>query len=313
MTMRVLVTGAAGIVGTMLRPRLARPGRVLRLFDLVPIDPGPGEEAVTADLTDEAAVRAAMEDVQAVVHLGGLSRERPWADTLHVNIHGTYVLLEAARQAGIRQVVLAGSHHAVGFHPRTPTPAQPSGPVRPPATARPSETAAQPSGVAWSSDTAVQPSGMAQVPDAEAPGGAPDYLFPRPDTFYGVSKVAAEALGSLYHDRFGMNVVVMRLGSCAERPVDTRALSTWLSPGDGARLVEASLVAGGFHVVWGVSANTRRWWSLEEGRAIGYHPEDDAESYAASLIADHGEPDPADPVHALVGGVFCTRELGGTW
>ncbi|MFC7644202.1 hypothetical protein ACFQX6_28390 [Streptosporangium lutulentum] len=77
--------------------------------------------------------------------------------------------------------------------------------------------------------------------------------------------------------------------------------------------MEASLVAGGFHVVWGVSANTRRWWSLEEGRAIGYHPEDDAESYASSLIADHGEPDPADPVHALVGGVFCTRELGGVW
>lgn len=303
--MRVLVTGAAGIVGTMLRPRLARPGRVLRLLDLVPIDPGPGEEVVTADLTDEAAVRAAMEDVQAVVHLGGLSRERPWADTLHVNIHGTYVLLEAARQAGIRQVVLAGSHHAVGFHPRTPSPAQPSGTVRPLAAARPSEAA-------------ERPSGMAQAPDAEAPGGAPeggapDYLFPRPDTFYGVSKVAAEALGSLYHDRFGMNVVVMRLGSCAERPVDTRALSTWLSPGDGARLVEASLVAGGFHVVWGVSANTRRWWSLEEGRAIGYHPEDNAESYAASLIADHGEPDPADPVHALVGGVFCTRELGGIW
>ncbi|MFC7644203.1 NAD-dependent epimerase/dehydratase family protein [Streptosporangium lutulentum] len=60
-------------------------------------------------MTDEAAVRAAMEDVQAVVHLGGLSRERPWADTLHVNVHGTYVLLEAARRAGVRQVVLAAA------------------------------------------------------------------------------------------------------------------------------------------------------------------------------------------------------------
>jgi uronate dehydrogenase len=281
MTMRVLVTGAAGIVGTLLRPRLARPGRVLRLLDLLPIDCGPGEEAVMADLTDETSIRAAMEGVQAVVHLGGLSRERPWADTLHTNVHGTYVLLEAARQAGVRQIVLAGSHHAVGFHPRAPAAAQPSGEARPPV--------------------------------AENTGAAPDYLFPRPDTFYGVSKVAIEALGSLYHDRFGMNVVVMRLGSCAERPVDTRALSTWLSPGDGARLVEASLVATGFHVVWGVSANTRRWWSLEEGGAIGYHPEDDAEPYASSLIAEHGEPDPSDPVHALVGGVFCTRELGGSW
>ncbi|WP_433254051.1 NAD-dependent epimerase/dehydratase family protein [Streptosporangium sp. CA-135522] len=296
--MRVLVTGAAGRVGAMLRPRLARPGRTLRLLDLVPVDPEPGEEAVTADLTDEAAVAAAMRGVVAVVHLGGLSRERPWADTLHVNVHGTYVLLEAARRAGVRHVVLAGSHHAVGFHPRTP------GAVRSAARDLRAPDAPQP------------PSGhraLARTSGTARPAEAPDYLFPRPDTFYGVSKVAMEALGSLYHDRFGMNVVVIRLGSCAESPADTRGLSTWLSPGDCARLVEASLAATGFHVVWGVSANTRRWWSLEEGRAIGYHPEDDAEPYAAALIAAHGEPDLADPVHALVGGVFCTRELGGSW
>ncbi|GII89859.1 NAD-dependent epimerase/dehydratase family protein [Sinosporangium siamense] len=261
--MRILMTGAAGRVAAMLRPRLSRPGRTMRLLDITPTSPGDREEAVTADVTDPAAVREAMEGVDAVLHFGGHSLEKPWADILHVNIHGTQVVLEAARQAGVTRVVLASSNHAVGFHPRGE-----------------------------------------QVPAT---------LPPRPDTYYGVSKAAMEALGSLYHDRFGMDVVALRIGTCDERPPDVRALSTWLSPGDCARLVEAALAATGFHIVWGISANTRRWWSLDEGHTIGYVPRDDAERFAPALIAEHGEPGPAAPAHALLGGEFCVRELGASW
>jgi uronate dehydrogenase len=257
--MRILMTGAAGGVGTLLRPRLAQEGRVLRLLDIVPVEPGRGEEAMTADVTDPDTMARAMDGVDAVLHLGGHSQEQPWADMLEVNINGTYVVLEAARKGGIRHVVLASSNHAAGFHRRT----------------------------------------------AEAP----DYLFPRPDTFYGVSKVTLEALGSLYHDRYGLAVTCLRIGSCLQRPKEPRMLSTWLSPDDCARLVEASLAAEGFHVVWGISANTRRWWSLEEGHAIGYEPKDDAEVYADELIARHGEPDPGDLAHSLLGGAFCRPEL----
>jgi len=72
---RVLVTGAAGSIGTDLRPRLARPGRVLRLMDLVPVpDPGPGEEVVTGSVTDRDAVAAAVVDVDAVVARWRLDR-----------------------------------------------------------------------------------------------------------------------------------------------------------------------------------------------------------------------------------------------
>jgi uronate dehydrogenase len=261
--MRILMTGAAGGVGTLLRPRLARDGRVLRLLDLAAVEPGPGEEAVTADVTDPAAMAEAMDGVDAVIHLGGRSGERPWQEILEVNINGTYMVLEAARKAGVGHVVLASSNHAVGFHPRTDRPGE----------------------------------------------EAPDYLFPRPDTYYGVSKVTKEALGSLYHDRYGMAVTCLRIGSCFERPKDLRMLSTWLSPDDCARLVEASLAADGYHVVWGVSANTRGWWSLEEGRSIGYEPKDDAELYAPALIAEHGELDPAAMEHALLGGRFCGPRL----
>jgi hypothetical protein len=61
----------------------------------------------------------------------------------------------------------------------------------------------------------------------------------------------------------------------------------------------------GFRVAYGVSANTRGGWvSLAEARALGYEPRDDAEAYAAETIAEHGEPGPADPVLAHLGGEF---------
>ena len=77
--------------------------------------------------------------------------------------------------------------------------------------------------------------------------------------------------------------------------------------------MEAALTAPGFHVVWGVSDNARRWWSLGEAEAIGYVSQDDSESRAAALIAEHGEPDLADPLHDRVGGIFTHKELGGSW
>jgi len=112
--------------------------------------------------------------------------------------------------------------------------------------------------------------------------GAP----PRPDTFYGVSKAAGEALGSLYHDKFGLSVACLRIGTALERPQNRRHLSTWISPGDLGRLVRACLSAPdlGFAVVYGVSRNTRGWWDLESGRRLGYQPEDDAEAYAAEVV-----------------------------
>jgi uronate dehydrogenase len=129
---------------------------------------------------------------------------------------------------------------------------------------------------------------------------------PRPDTYYGVAKVAMEALGSLYVDRYGLDVVCLRIGSAFPEPTTVRHLATWLSPGDSVRLVDAALraPAPGFAVVWGVSANTRNWWDLTAARALGYEPQDDAEVFAEAVLAAAGEPDPADPVHATVGGDY---------
>jgi uronate dehydrogenase len=73
----ILMTGAAGRIGTMLRPRLARPGRTLRLLDIAPLTAGPGEEAVQASVTGLTAMTAACQGADAVIHLSRHGAGRP--------------------------------------------------------------------------------------------------------------------------------------------------------------------------------------------------------------------------------------------
>jgi uronate dehydrogenase len=132
----------------------------------------------------------------------------------------------------------------------------------------------------------------------------------RPDTYYGVGKVAAEALLRLYADRHGIDAVSTRIGSFGPKPTSRRQLSTWLSEGDGVRMFQAALMANapGYAVLYGISNNTRAWWDLEAGRALGYHPEDDAERFAAEIEAvAETEDDRAEAAH--VGGAFATSEF----
>jgi uronate dehydrogenase len=129
---------------------------------------------------------------------------------------------------------------------------------------------------------------------------------PRPDTYYGVSKVFGEALGRLMSDRYGLEVVCLRIGSWKQYPASVRELSTWISPADGVRLIAAALTAPdvGFAVVYGISANTRAWWDLAPARALGYLSVDDAEDYADRIPGADADPDRSDPEWARVGGAF---------
>ncbi|MEU6704169.1 NAD-dependent epimerase/dehydratase family protein [Streptomyces wuyuanensis] len=112
----VLLTGAAGGLGTLMRGLLPAYGHELRLFDMNPVEGEPG--AVTADLADADALREAVRGVDAILHLAGISLEAPFEKILRANIEGTYNLYEAARAEGVRRVVFASSNHAVGFTPR---------------------------------------------------------------------------------------------------------------------------------------------------------------------------------------------------
>lgn len=125
---------------------------------------------------------------------------------------------------------------------------------------------------------------------------------PRPDGLYGVSKVAVEALARLYVDKFGLDVVCLRIGSFEHEPSEARHLATWLSPRDLAGFTVAAITVPdpGFIAAYAVSGNTRGFWEISQ--ALGYTPQDDAETYADSI-----SPSPEDDWDgAHVGGPFAT-------
>lgn len=232
---RVVVTGAAGSVGTLLRPGLRGVADEIRLVDLKPVDAGDGEVGWQGDTSDFAFARRALAGCDACVHLAAIPAEDTFAAILHSNVQGTWTVFEAARLEGCERIVFASSNHATGFYPVEQR-VGPSDPVR-------------------------------------------------PDSYYGVSKLFGEALGSLYHDKFGLRVACLRIGGARPKPVDERDLSIWLSPGDLGRLVRACLTSPdlGFAIVYGASRNTRGWWDLEAARRLGYEPQDDAEVYAGEV------------------------------
>jgi uronate dehydrogenase len=252
---RVLLTGAAGNIGSALRAPLREAVAELVLSDIEPLEVEAANESVRpADLADLDALRAAAAGADAIVHLGGVPTETSFAELAAANLVGTFNAFEAARLEGVERVVFASSNHATGFYPA----------------------------------------------EHRLVGTEPV----RPDSLYGVTKAYGEALGRLYHDKFGLRVACLRIGSFAERPREARELSTWLSVPDAARLVLACLTAPGlgFQVLYGVSANQRSWWAAAPGRRLGYEPADDAEAFAAELPG---------AVEGPQGGGFAARERHG--
>ncbi|MGI6879018.1 NAD-dependent epimerase/dehydratase family protein [Microbacterium sp. gxy059] len=143
----------------------------------------------------------------------------------------------------------------------------------------------------------------------EAPaGGLPDDATPRPDTFYGWSKAAAEDLLRLFCERGDMRGVAVRIGHCFPEPRSGQRLAIWLSPRDARALVDAALENDipPFQHVWGVSANTRGWLSSEGARRIGFTPRDDSEQFADRFDEEAIRVAPDAPL----GAGFATAPLG---
>lgn len=128
---------------------------------------------------------------------------------------------------------------------------------------------------------------------------SPD-MPPRPDGFYGVSKVAAEALCRLYADKFGISTVSVRIGTYEQRPSSAREQRTWLSPADAVRAFLAAMTTSAHTAVfYAVSANAERWWDLDAGAAIGFVPQDDAAEWSAQEQVDARMPQ---------GGIYASAE-----
>ena len=137
-------------------------------------------------------------------------------------------------------------------------------------------------------------------------------VYPKPDSRYGVSKVFGEALGSLYADKYGMEVFNMRIGNVASAPADKRRLSIWLSPRDLAQLVSIGIEHPDirFEVVYGISGNKRAWDDNSNAHRLRYRPQDDSEPWAAEKLAAHRD-HPDARVERYQGGTFVGAEFGG--
>jgi uronate dehydrogenase len=234
----VLITGAAGAIGTAVRDGLRSGWRHLRLTDVRPIKvPTGNEETIVADVGDRAALERMMEGVSAVVYLTGVGGDYSLEDLFRVNVRGVFDVFESARLAGVQRIVYASSNHAFGCYPITER-------------------------------------------------VSPD-LPPRPDSLYGAFKVFGETVLRNYFDRHGIRSVSMRIGTYRTVPIDQRSLATWLSPGDVARLVDASLrhEDPGCLIVNGYSANTRIKTFDPNWGFLGYEPRDNAEDHVEMLRA----------------------------
>lgn len=114
----ILLTGAAGGLGKILRESVRPFAEVLRLSDIAAMAPaaGPHEEVIPCNLADKAAVDALVQGVDAILHFGGVSVERPFEEILEANIRGVFHIYEAARRHGVKRVVFASSNHVIGFY-----------------------------------------------------------------------------------------------------------------------------------------------------------------------------------------------------
>lgn len=131
----------------------------------------------------------------------------------------------------------------------------------------------------------------------------------RPDGFYGLSKMWGEGMARLYWDKHGIESVCVRIGSAIERPTEPRHLATWFGLDDlldfTMRCIETPNV--GYVVAWGVSNNTRSYWAPTSCGALGYHPKQNSEDYAADVLS---RPNPLPPIgQRYQGGSFAAMDF----
>jgi uronate dehydrogenase len=128
----------------------------------------------------------------------------------------------------------------------------------------------------------------------------------RPDGLYGVSKCFAEAMASMYHDKFGVETAILRIGSCFAEPWDHRSLATWLSYDDFATFVECafSVPKLGLPIVYGMSDNDTVWWDNREAAYLGWKPKDSTRTHRDRILATVPRPAPDAPEALYQGGKF---------
>lgn len=247
---RVLVTGASGLIGGVLWDRLAR-DHALSGIDLRR-DRSRGISR--GDVGRPRSIAGAFRGIDAVIDLAtGSAVDLPW-DRVETDIEGRVNVLEAARLNNVRRYVFASSNHVTGMYERD-----------------------QP----YASIVNGEYEGL-------SPGSIPliktDWQI-RPDSPYGTGKAFSEAAARYYAERYDMSCICLRIGTVRgdDRPKNDRHYATLLTHRDLARLVDCALRAPpalAFGVYYGVSANKWRFWDIANAaEELGYTPQDDAERF----------------------------------
>jgi nucleoside-diphosphate-sugar epimerase len=245
MKQKALITGSGGLIGGILMNGLADS---YELYGLDLRTDARNPNFLQADITQPEQLEAAFErmpSLEYVVHLAGDARvEADWQSAFHNNIGGTKNIYAAAERHGVRRVVYASSNHATGAYEGFP----------------PSLHTREQAGVITTRDAV------------------------RPDSFYGVSKIAGEAIARMYYELYGVESICLRIGSVTrddDPTANPRLRATWLSHRDLVQLVACSLQAGvAFGIYYGISGNRRRFWDISDAeRDLDYHPQDDASQH----------------------------------
>jgi len=251
--MRILITGIAGTIGTILASDLEGDHEVHGL-DVRPSD---RPQTATIDLQDAPALAPAFRDMDVVIHLAADRRhevEIGWDDLMGPNVVATANVFDAAHAAGVRRVIFASSMHVMGgYESDEPYHSIVSGRFRD-----------------------LKPD------DVQLVGGD---MPVRPDSRYAASKAFGEALGRYYADAEDMEVVSVRIGAITEndRPgVDLRSWVAWFSQRDVAGFFRACVERPGLRheVLYAASAN--RWKIYDTPyawRVLGFQPTDNAEDF----------------------------------
>ena len=250
MAERVLVTGMSGLIGGVVRAELESDYELsaLNRSDV------PGVTTLRGDLADLEAIRPAFEGQDVVVHLAAKSGEQfSWDEFRDTNVVGTYNVLEAAREAGVKRVVYASSGATVS---------------------------------GWESEEpykAIVEARYADVPDTWPV--ITHTMATRPSGIYASTKVWGESIGRRFADTFGISVICLRIGyvNGENRPMHPRHYSVWCSQRDIAQMVARAIAAPaqvGFDIFFVLSQNKWSYRDLEHPREVlGFEPQDRAEDH----------------------------------
>ena len=247
----VLITGGAGLIGSILIKRLGEKYQFSSL-DLIEVN---GIKSTVGNLNNLEAISPAFTGIDTVVHLAAdRSPEGAWESILQNNFIATYNVFEAAKNAGVKRIIFASSNHAEGgFYLDEP----------------------------WKH---IVNGDFHRLKDDQYELITERHMI-RPDSYYGVAKAYGEALGSYYNDYHGLSSFHLRIGWVLETDDPTfspYALSIWLSHRDTAQIIDLCINAPKSHkydIFNATSDNTWKIFDISHAKTtLAYKPKDRAGS-----------------------------------